>query len=253
MKRFIFFACIFASSLASADPLADANTLFANKSYPEALRLYTKLANAGNVEAQQHLGEMYWYGEAGVTDEAQAEAWFRKAAAKSNPQAIASLAMIKRRAERRAEIDYWVEQYDGEDLKSGKFHCPVPRIPAISRQAEEVARITASIATWQNCYNDYVTNLNAAMPLVQRIPADIAKLLNKAETERAHTRLELVQENLQGEARVSSAMVLADLAVWRKATEAYVAERNLIIGQLPSAERLRAIEARKTNYAPPGR
>ena len=29
-----------------------------------------KLANAGNAQAQQQLGQMYWYGEAGAVDEA---------------------------------------------------------------------------------------------------------------------------------------------------------------------------------------
>lgn len=53
---------------ALADDLADANKLLENKAYPQALAAFTKLANAGNAEAQFHLGEMYWYGEAGSVD-----------------------------------------------------------------------------------------------------------------------------------------------------------------------------------------
>ena len=102
----------------------------------------------------------------------------------------------------------------------------------------------------QDCYNGYVTNLNAATPLVKRIPADIVKLLNKEETVRANERMALVQENLAEEARVSSKLILADLAAWRSATEAYVKEHNAIVGTAPSDERLRDIEARKRNYAP---
>lgn len=250
MKRFVLAAALLCSFGAHADPLADANALFAKKSYPEALQLYTKLANAGNVEAQQHLGEMYWYGEAGTVDEAKAETWFRKAAAKGNAVAIASLEVMKQRGLRRKEITYWVEQYQGEDLKTGQFNCATPRIPTISKQSQDIERVNASIATWQNCYNGYVTNLNAASPLVKRIPADIVKLLNKEEMARAGERMALVQENLSEEARVSSKLVLADLAAWRSATEAYVKEHNEIVGTAPSEERLRDIEARKRNYAP---
>lgn len=250
MKRFLLAAALLCSFGAHADPLADANALFAKKSYPEALQLYTRLANAGNVEAQQHLGEMYWYGEAGTVDEARAEAWFRKAAAKGNAVAIASLEVMKQRGLRRKEITYWVEQYQGEDLKTGQFNCATPRIPAMSKQSQDIERVNTSIATWQNCYNAYVTNLNAASPLVKRIPADIVKLLNKEEMARARERMALVQENLTEEARVSSKLVLADLAAWRSATEAYVKEHNAIVGTAPSDERLRDIEARKRNYAP---
>lgn len=250
MKPFLFFLLLLGCCAARATPdeLAQADALFARKSYPQALQLYTKLANAGNANAQQQLGQMYWYGEAGAVDEVKAESWFRKAAAKGNAVAAASLELMKQRTQRRAEIMHWVEQYQGEDLKTGKYSCTAPRIPAISKQSADIERVTAGVTTWQNCYNDYVTNLNAAMPLVKRIPTDIVKLMNQAETVRAAERLALVQENLAEEARVSSKLVLADLAAWRTATEAYVKERNAIIAAGPSEERARDIEARKRNY-----
>src|SRR6266571_6458393 len=84
-------------SAAHADELADANALFAKKAYPQALQLYTRLANAGNVEAQRHLGEMYWYGEAGAIDNVKADGWFRKAAAKGDKVAIATLDVMQQR------------------------------------------------------------------------------------------------------------------------------------------------------------
>ena len=179
---------------------------------------------------------MYWYGEAGAVDEAKAEAWFRKAAAKGNAVAIASLEVMKQRTLRRAEIAHWVEHYQGEDLKTGQFDCKAPRIPAISKQSEEIARVGAAVTKWQDCYNGYVTHLNANSPLSKRIPADIAKLMNLAETTRANARLALVQENLAEEARVGSKLILADLAAWRSATEAYVKEHNAIVAASPSVK-----------------
>lgn len=52
MKKYLFVLSLLISAAALADPIGDANALFAKKSYPEAMQAYTKLANAGNAEAQ---------------------------------------------------------------------------------------------------------------------------------------------------------------------------------------------------------
>jgi TPR repeat protein len=252
MKTFLFCAALLSASVAVAatpDELAEADALFAKKAYPEALQKYTKLANAGNPVAQQHLGEMYWYGEAGDVDEAKAEAWFRKAAAKGNTVAISSLDLLRQRAERRADIDYWVNKYDGADLTTGQYRCPAPRFPAISKQNEEIERISANVTKWQDCYNAQVRALNASTPLTKRIPADIAKLINKPEMEQAEKRLAQVYTNITESAQVRAKLVLADFAVWRDATDAWTREHNEIVKSTPSLEREKELDSRKSNYS----
>lgn len=236
MKRLFLIAGLLACSAVHADGLSDANALFKNKAYPAALAAYTKLANAGNVEAQQHLGEMYLYGEAGAIDEAKAQQWFGKAAAKGNAVAVASLELIRQRGLRRADIAYWTTQYDGAEFKSGKFACPAPRIPPVSKQADEIERVQNAINKWQACYNGFAQNLNAASPLTKQIPADLAKLMNAEETERARVHLATVQDNLSAEAKVAAQLVLADVDVWRGATEAYVKQHNDIIKASPAVK-----------------
>ena len=232
MKKTLFCLTLLMSSAAfSADDIATANALFAKKDYPQALQMYTKLANGGNADAQQSLGQMYWYGEAGQVDNAKAEALFKKSAAKGNKVAIASLELMDRRIKRRAEIDYWIKGYDGEDLKSGELRCTAPRIPAMSKINADIDRISGAVTAWQECYNKYVTNLNAATPLTKRIPPDIAKLMTKDETEQSAAYLTQLQSNLTEEAKVSSKLVLADFAAWRAATEAYVTEHNQMVKQ----------------------
>jgi hypothetical protein len=238
-KLILLFSGLVIAGALHAGELEDAKSLFEQKKYPEALKLYTRLANGGNVEAQQNLGQMYWYGEAGQVDEAKAEQWFRKAAAKGNAVAVASLELMKQRVARRADIDYWVSGYDGAELTSGKFRCVAPRIPPISKQSEEIDRVGKAISKWQDCHNAFVENLNAASPLVKQIPPDIAKLMNAAETERSHAHLVRVQENLVEEAKVGAKLVLADIAVWRNATEAYIAEHNAIVNKVPKDEGIR--------------
>jgi TPR repeat protein len=252
MKTFLFCLAMLTAGAACADELADADALFAKKAYPEALQKYTKLANAGNVMAQQHLGEMYFYGEAGEVDVDKAAAWFRKAAAKGNATAIASLEMMKQREKRRAELDYWIEKYDGSDIRTDEYRCPAPRFPAQSRQNEEIERYSAKMKTWQDCYNRYVEHLNAVTPLTKRIPEDVKKLLTKAELEKASAHLSVVQEGLSEDAKIGARMVVADFTAWRDATEAYINQHNDIVKNAPTPEREKELEARKNNYGGAG-
>ena len=229
MKTKLFIASLLLCGAAFAGELENANALFEKKDYAGAMKSYAKRAAAGNPDAQQALGQMYFYGEAGQVDEAKAVELFRKAAAKGNKVAVASLELIDQRVKRRADIDYWIKGYDGEDLKSGEFRCAAPRIPAMSKINTDIDRIGAAVKSWQDCYNRYVTNLNQAMPLNKRIPADIAKLMTKDETERSNAYLAQLEANLTEEAKVSSKLVLADFAAWRTATENYVNEHNAMV------------------------
>jgi TPR repeat protein len=222
-----------ASAAAPANELAEADALFAKKAYPEALQKYTKLANAGNVTAQQHLGEMYFYGEAGKVDVDTAAVWFRKAAAKGNPVAVASLELMQQRALRRKDLDYWIAGFDASAVRTDEYRCPAPRFPAVSKVNEEIDRVSARMKVWQDCFNGYVDHLTKAKPLTKRIPDDVAKLMTKPELEQATSHMNQVQEQLSEDAKVNRELVMADYTVWRNATEAYIAEHNEIIKNSP--------------------
>lgn len=229
MKKILFCFSLLACGIVHAGEIDDANALFAKKSYPQALQLYTKLANAGNAEAQLHLGEMYLYGEAGTVDMAKAESWFKKSAAKGNKTAVASLEMMKKRELRKADIAYWMSGYDGAELTAGQYRCPIPRIPAMSKINEEIAAVAAKVNAWQECYNGFVTNINAVAPLVKLIPKDIYDLMTKEEVEKATTHLDGVYTRIVEGARVGAKLLLADYAVWRDATDAYVGQHNKMV------------------------
>ncbi|SHG50827.1 tetratricopeptide repeat protein [Massilia sp. CF038] len=229
MKKLLICLSLAWCGAVSAGELEDANALFEKKSYPQALQLYTKLANGGNAEAQVRLGQMYLYGEAGAVDMAKAEALFKKSAAKGNKTAVASLDMMKKRETHKADIAYWMSGYDGADLTGGKYKCPVPRIPAMSKINEEISAVSNKVNAWQECYNAFVVNLNESAPLTKRIPKDIADLMTKDEMEKAATHLENLHTNLVEAARVSSKLLLADYAVWRDATDAYVLQHNQMV------------------------
>lgn len=229
MKKIVICLALAFAGLAHADELADANALFQKQAYPQALQLYSRLAGAGNAEAQLHLGEMYWYGEAGAIDLVKADAWFRKAAAQGNKSAAAALAVMQQRQARRADIDYWISAYDGTDLKGGKFRCPAPRFPAVSKINEEITGVTSAMTAWQQCYNGFVQNLNANSSLAKRVPEDVLTLFNEQELTAARAHLTDVVQRIAAEAGINAKLVLADFAAWRSATEQYVSEHNAVI------------------------
>jgi len=233
MKTLLFCAALLCSSAVLADELADADALFAKKAYPEALQKYTKLANSGNVMAQQHLGEMYFYGEAGKVDMDKAAEWFGKAAAKGNAVAVASLELIKQRGARRADLDFWIAKYDGSDLRTPEYRCPAPRFPAMSKVNEDIDRYSDRMKDWQACHNRFVTYLNQQLPLTKRIPDDVAKLLTEEEMTKATAHLKEVGERISEDTQVSGKMVVADFTAWRTATEAYVNEHNEMVKNAP--------------------
>lgn len=211
---------------AMADDLADANKLLENKSYPQALAAFTKLANAGNAEAQFHLGEMYWYGEAGSIDLAQARNWFTKAAASGNKEAVAALDTMAQRETHRKDIDYWVSAYDGKDLTSGAFNCARPAIPSVSHTNEEIKKVDKSYGEWQKCYNGFVQNLSDALPPGKRIPQDIARLMNQVEYDQSVANLDKIYRALSKQESDSAAAVMASYQKWRSDTEKFVTARN---------------------------
>lgn len=250
MKLPLLLCLMLALPLAHADELADADALFQKKDYAGALKLYTRLANGGNVQAQQHVGEMYWYGEAGAIDDGAAKIWFSKAAAKGNAVAVAALEVMAQRVARKADIDYWVSAYTGEDLRSGPYRCAAPRLPAISKDNADIRAVGDRIDAWQTCYNNFVVNLNAVTPLSKKIPAEISRLMKQEELDKAAAHLDAVYKNVSEDAKVSSRMVLADISAWRSATDSWVKEHNDIIKSAPSADHQADIDARKRNYAP---
>lgn len=248
MKKVLICLGLLCAGLAHADELADANALFQKKAYAQALQSYTRLANGGNAEAQLHLGEMYWYGEAGAVDEAKADLWFRKAAAKGDKTAIAALEMIRQRHLRRADIDYWITAYDGADLKAGKFGCAAPRIPAVSKAADEISSVAGSVGAWQECYNGFVANLNAHASVAKRVPEDIVRLINESELEAIKAHIDDVHQRIAADATIDAKLVLADYAAWRSATEAYVSEHNALVKSSTANDRSNELDARKNNY-----
>lgn len=226
MKRLLCALVFGVSGLANAGPLEDADKLLAAKAYDKALPLYAKLAEAGNTEAQFRLGEMYWYGDGTAVDMKAASSWMQKAAARGHAGAIESLAILKQREVRAADIAYWTSTYKGEDMVSGQYKCAAPQLAVVTETNEQIKASTEAYTAWQACYNRFVANMNDAMPAGKRIPADIANLLTPQETTQAVAHLDKVYGQIIEKAQQDANQVTSRYGVWHESTALRVAAEN---------------------------
>lgn len=227
MKAYLLGAALLAAALpVLADDLADANKALEAKSYQQALALYQKLAAAGNAEAQFHLGEMNWYGEGLPQNDETARTWFTKAAGAGSKEAGAALQTMAAREQHRADIDYWVQKYDGADLAAGEHACARPVFPKVSTNNEQIKDLSKSFADWQQCYNRLVEHLNSQLPPGKAIPKAVADLMNQREYDGAVARLDKVYAGVVSQQSRLAQETISAYTSWHDATAAYAKRRN---------------------------
>jgi hypothetical protein len=228
MRTFLFCLAMLVSGACLADDLADADKLLQSKSYPQAVQLLARLADAGNPRAQLRLGQVYWYGEGMPVDRAKADALFAKAAAQGDAEAAKAAGLTGARAQHGADIAYWTTRYDGRDLTSGKFSCQRPVIPGQSNTNVEIKATADAVNAWKRCYNGFIDNIKAQMPEGKQIPTAVADLMTDQEVEQAKTHLAAVHKRVLDEAQASASQTLADYSSWETATADYVKNENRI-------------------------
>lgn len=247
MKKLIVgLAVSLACAAACADDLADANKALEAKAYPKALALYTRLAAAGNAEAQFHLGEMHWYGEGVPADLAQARALFEKASAGDSKEASAALETMRQRELRKADIQYYVSGYTGAELAYASYKCEKPEFPTVSQRKADIKRIDKDYKDWLACYTTFAQKLNAALPQGKAVPADIGNLMNEQEFTAAQAHMDQTYARLSAEGKRDADPIVAAYESWIANTEKFVAQEAARFEQLKmDAER------QKSNPATP--
>ena len=242
MRRFLLSLLFVSYGALAADDLAEANRLLTAKDYGKAMAMFTRLANAGNPDAQLRLGEMYWFGEGATQDLDAARRWFEKSAATGNMGAKESLAALDRRKTRGAEIVYWTQQYDGADLRSGKFACPLPALPAASKSNEDIKATQALIENWRLCHDGFVGNFNATVSGGKHIPAEVLDMMTPQETDRALARTKEIYAKVMAQANEDVTTMANRQMDWHQATDSFVKEENVRLTKRAEEEKRIYIE-----------
>jgi len=227
MRKYVFCLALAVCGSAMADELADANKLLDAKTYPQAMAILTRLADAGNANAQLRLGQVYWYGEGVPVDRARGDALYAKAVAAGSEDAKIALGMTAARQQHLADIEYWTTTYNGADLTSGKYHCEPPAVPARSSTNEGIKSTWDAINAWKACYNGFAQHLDDAWPAGRRIPVRIADLMTDHEIDQAKAHLTDVYTRMADDAKANADKALAAYDSWAKETAVFVGEQNL--------------------------
>lgn len=218
-----------------ADELADGIKAWEKQDFVQAHQVFTRLANAGNAEAQLLLGEMYGYGEGVPEDMAQAERWLKQAQAKGHRDAGASLATMAARAAHKADIASYVN-YTGAELSLEKAGCVRPVIPELSKTREEIKHVDAAVRLWRSCYDGFAAKLASQLPPGSAIPAEIAKLMSLEELQRARGAMDKAYAAIGADASKQARELLAANDAWFVNSEKY---GNAMLRKLQEEETIR--------------
>ena len=151
------------------------------QSYDRALRLYCAAARRGHVLAQYQLGWMYANGRGVARDDAQAAAWFRRAAAKGDLPAQRMLARVDNPARIRPAtcmepvdptrkpppVPQWVSRSHPASPQRAKVEALVHAIaPAYGLQPALVLAVIEA----ESGFNEQARSVKNAQGLMQLIP-----------------------------------------------------------------------------------
>lgn len=81
--------------------------------FENALHHFTIAAELGSIQAQYHVGDIYYYGRAGYQDDSEAERWYLKAAENGNVEAqycLGNLYLSSKKAEKNTEAAKWLHK-----------------------------------------------------------------------------------------------------------------------------------------------
>ncbi len=212
-------ALALACTLARAGELEDGLKAWENKDFATAHKIFSKLAAAGDPEAERQLGEMYGFGEGVPEDLGQARRWIEQSRAHGNKEAATSLALVEQRAARKADIARYTTQYDGSDVALAHFKCGNPEIPESSNTKKKIAEISGKISKWYECYGQFAKNLNAQLPAGKAIPQDIAQLMNSAEFDQARMRMDKAYARVGDEGKREAEQIGVAEGKWLEASK----------------------------------
>lgn len=228
--------------LAQADELGDAVKAWEQRDFARAFQGFSRLANAGNPQAQLQLGEMYGFGEGVAEDPAKAREWLEKSRAAGNKEAEASLQVLQQRGARKADIARYQagKQWDGVNLASGG--CAKPAFPGKSIKADEIKALSRQVDDHRACYEKFVGGLAE-----RKVPDEVANLMSVSELEAARAANDAAVVRVAEAARAEATQVIADNDAWVKRTKDFATAFNARV-QIESAQRQREIDDTMQRY-----
>ena len=194
----------------------------------------------GNADLLYQRGEKFWYGQGVAVDMAKADALFRQAAAAGSQEARAALELTPRRQAQMGLIDYYLNRYDGADVK---LSCAKVDIPAVS-DADTYKEVGSKIDAWEACYNRFVANFNRRLPPDKGRPAELTYLMTDAEIKQAAERMDRAYASAGTEGEQAAKAFEAAKLAWQERTNDKMVTTN-VLGERITKMRQDALDHRQ--------
>ncbi|WMW81414.1 M56 family metallopeptidase [Undibacterium cyanobacteriorum] len=168
--------------------IAEAQRLRDKREWQKARTVLQNLAENGNAEAQQALGEMYWRGQGVATNTQLASEWFKRASASGFSAADKYLTILNERENKLHEIAYYTEQYDGKDWNFNEMKCVRPEFSTTLNSSTDIEFMIYQINEFATCFNRYGERLNASKVSDRVLPNNVVRIMTDEEIEKALNR-----------------------------------------------------------------
>ncbi|PWF48286.1 hypothetical protein C7C56_012765 [Massilia glaciei] len=136
----------------------------------------------------------------------------------------------------RADASYYVNSFDGADLKFSRFKCVALVFPVNSASNESVRRVDKAVRLWRDCFARFSARFDAALPVGKGIPEDVIKVMSAADLAKAKAAMESVYVQIAADATMQNEQVRQGYDKWLAATRSY-SNNSVLSGATEASKR----------------
>jgi len=156
-----------------------AEAAYAQQEYQKAARLYELMLASGKAEAQSRLNQ------------------------------------IHARLQKQTEIETYLTDFQANDYRFTAKRCPPPENLTASSIRSQNLKTLKQINDWENCYNQFVEQLQQRFEHSPLVPQELASLMTDAEVARANQVLKQTYQRIGAEAQAQLKPMQASIAKWQ--------------------------------------
>jgi beta-lactamase regulating signal transducer with metallopeptidase domain len=156
-----------------------AELAYAQQDYQKAAQLFTESLASGRAEAQNRLNQ------------------------------------IHARLKKQAEIDTYLTDFPADEYRLTAKKCPPPENLTASSIRSQNLKTLKQINDWENCYNQFVEQLQQRFERSPLVPQELASLMTDAELARANQVLKQTYQRIGAEAQAQLKPIQATFAKWQ--------------------------------------
>ncbi len=140
---------------------------------------------------------------------------FSEALASGQAEAQNRLNQIHARLKKQAEIETYLTDFPADEYRLTAKKCPPPENLTASSIRSQNLKTLQQINNWENCYNQFVEQLQQRFERSPLVPQELATLMTDAELARANQVLKQTYQRIGAEAQAQLKPMQVAIATWQ--------------------------------------